>query len=73
MLLAWKVGAGAVFMVAPQLLRVKTCALKDRMRSKIVSRVCTGVAHSGSVSRVGVTPDKTRIVSVGTEGGIFIW
>ncbi|GLC39328.1 Cilia- and flagella-associated protein 52 [Pleodorina starrii] len=32
-----------------------------------------GVAHSGAVSGIGVTPDKQRIVSVGTEGGIFIW
>jgi cilia- and flagella-associated protein 52 len=32
-----------------------------------------GVAHSGSITRVAVTPDKSRIVSVGTEGGIFIW
>mmetsp|Transcript_4864 Transcript_4864/g.10439 ORF Transcript_4864/g.10439 Transcript_4864/m.10439 type:complete len:634 (-) Transcript_4864:766-2667(-) len=32
-----------------------------------------GVAHSGAVTRVGVTPDKQKIVSVGTEGGIFIW
>lgn len=33
----------------------------------------TGMAHSGSVTAVGVTPDRTKIVSVGTEGGIFIW
>ncbi|KAL6756928.1 WD40-repeat-containing domain protein [Haematococcus lacustris] len=32
-----------------------------------------GVAHSGSVTRVAVTPDKSSIVSVGTEGGIFVW
>nr|A8ILK1.1 RecName: Full=Cilia- and flagella-associated protein 52 [Chlamydomonas reinhardtii] len=32
-----------------------------------------GVAHSGAITAVGVTPDKQRIVSVGTEGGIFIW
>jgi len=32
-----------------------------------------GVAHSGSVSAVAFTPDKSRIVSVGSEGGIFIW
>ncbi|KAG2446088.1 hypothetical protein HXX76_000688 [Chlamydomonas incerta] len=32
-----------------------------------------GVAHSGAITGVGVTPDKQRIVSVGTEGGIFIW
>lgn len=32
-----------------------------------------GVAHSGAITSVGVTPDKQRIVSVGTEGGVFIW
>lgn len=32
-----------------------------------------GVAHSGAVTRVAVTPDKSSIVSVGTEGGIFVW
>lgn len=32
-----------------------------------------GVAHSGSVSAVAVTPDKSSVVSVGTEGGIFVW
>jgi len=32
-----------------------------------------GVAHSGAVNRVAVTPDKSKIVSVGAEGGIFIW
>jgi hypothetical protein len=31
------------------------------------------VAHSGAVTAVAVSPDKQRIVSVGTEGGIFIW
>lgn len=32
-----------------------------------------GVAHSGAITGVGVTPNKQRIVSVGTEGGIFMW
>lgn len=32
-----------------------------------------GVGHSGSVKRVAVTPDRSKIVSVGSEGGIFIW
>ena len=32
-----------------------------------------GVAHSGCVTRAIVTPDGGRIVSVGSEGGIFIW
>lgn len=33
----------------------------------------TGIGHSGSVNRVRVSPDRTAIVSVGSEGGIFIW
>ena len=32
-----------------------------------------GMAHSGAVTQVGVTPDKTKIVTVGAEGGIFVW
>ena len=32
-----------------------------------------GIGHSGAVSSVGVTPDKSKIVTVGTEGGIFVW
>jgi WD40 repeat protein len=32
-----------------------------------------GVAHSGSISAVAVTPNKSQIVTVGTEGGIFVW
>jgi hypothetical protein len=32
-----------------------------------------GVAHSGAVTALQVSPDKTRIVSVGAEGGIFVW
>ncbi len=32
-----------------------------------------GVAHSGCVTRAQVTPEGNRIVSVGSEGGIFIW
>ncbi len=36
---------------------------------------CTavGVAHSGCVTRAQMTPDGGRVVSVGSEGGIFIW
>jgi len=33
----------------------------------------TGVAHTGTITDVAVTPDCTKIVSVGSEGGIFIW
>ncbi len=32
-----------------------------------------GIAHSGGITQVGVTPDKRKIVTVGSEGGIFIW
>ena len=32
-----------------------------------------GTAHSGSVNRVAVTPDKSHVVSVGSEGAIMIW
>lgn len=32
-----------------------------------------GVAHSGCVTRAQVTSEGNRIVSVGSEGGIFIW
>ena len=34
---------------------------------------CTGVGHSGAVTRVRVSPDRAFIVSVGSEGGIFVW
>jgi cilia- and flagella-associated protein 52 len=33
----------------------------------------TGVGHSGTVNRVRVSPDRLFIVSVGSEGGIFVW
>jgi WD40 repeat protein len=32
-----------------------------------------GMAHSGTVSQVGITPEKTKIITVGSEGGIFVW
>jgi hypothetical protein len=32
-----------------------------------------GAAHSGAVSCLVVSPDKSRVVSVGAEGGIFVW
>lgn len=35
--------------------------------------VGTGRGHSGTVSAVKFSPDESRIVSVGEEGGIFIW
>jgi hypothetical protein len=32
-----------------------------------------GVGHSGDVTALAVAPDKSAIVSTGSEGGIFIW
>lgn len=32
-----------------------------------------GSGHSGSVVAVRISPDRKTIVSVGSEGGIFIW
>ena len=35
--------------------------------------VGTGRGHGGSVRAVAVSPDRTKIVSVGDAGGIFVW
>ena len=32
-----------------------------------------GRGHSGSVCRLKISPDRTKVISVGAEGGIFIW
>jgi len=32
-----------------------------------------GVGHSGVVNTVRISPDERSIISVGTEGGIFVW
>jgi WD40 repeat protein len=32
-----------------------------------------GSRHSGVVNRVAISPDEKKLVSVGSEGGIFIW
>jgi WD40 repeat protein len=37
------------------------------------SKYFEGSGHSGSISMVKISPDEKRIISVGTEGGIFIW
>merc|ERR1719198_984994 len=37
------------------------------------SRYYVGEGHSGSVCKVRISPDEKRIISVGTEGGIFLW
>ncbi|EER17966.1 WD-repeat protein, putative [Perkinsus marinus ATCC 50983] len=33
----------------------------------------SGAGHSGTISSVAISPDQTMIVSVGHDGGIFIW
>ena len=35
--------------------------------------IAAGHAHSGKVNRVAISPNQEKIVSVGDEGGIFIW
>lgn len=37
------------------------------------SKYYEGLGHSGSVSKVKISPDEQRIISVGSEGGIFVW
>jgi len=32
-----------------------------------------GVGHSGSVECVKIAPDEAHVISVGSEGGIFVW
>merc|ERR1712224_543977 len=32
-----------------------------------------GRGHSGSISSLKISPDRRRVISVGLEGGIFIW
>lgn len=32
-----------------------------------------GVGHSGSITKINISPDQKYIVSVGTAGAIFIW
>lgn len=35
--------------------------------------IASGVAHSGTVSAATISPDQKTVVSVGHEGGVFIW
>ena len=35
--------------------------------------ICTGKGHSGKISKLTLSPDQKMVVSVGSEGGIFIW
>ena len=32
-----------------------------------------GIGHSGSIQKMVISPDQKSIVSVGSEGAIFIW
>lgn len=32
-----------------------------------------GIGHSGAITRIKFSPDQKHIVSVGSEGAIFIW
>lgn len=32
-----------------------------------------GIGHSGGVTKVAISPDQSFIVSVGSEGAIFLW
>jgi WD40 repeat protein len=33
----------------------------------------SGVGHSGAIAKIEISPDQKHIVSVGSEGAIFIW
>ena len=33
----------------------------------------SGLGHSGNITGIAISPDQKSIVSVGTEGAIFIW
>lgn len=33
----------------------------------------SGTGHSGSITKIAMSPDQKFIVSVGTEGAIFCW
>lgn len=35
--------------------------------------IAVGAGHSGGISQVRISPDVSKIVSVGSEGAIFIW
>jgi len=32
-----------------------------------------GKGHSGKINKVAISPDQKRVISIGNEGGIFIW
>lgn len=33
----------------------------------------TGVGHSGAITKIAIAPNQQFIVTVGTEGAIFLW
>ena len=32
-----------------------------------------GIGHSGDITKISISPDQKTVVSVGTEGAIFMW
>ena len=53
--------------------------MKERARVSLLTHyddgltTSIGTGHSGRVSAARISPDRKIIVSVGSEGGIFIW
>lgn len=37
------------------------------------STIAVGAGHSGGISQIRISPDRSKIVSVGAEGAIFVW
>lgn len=35
--------------------------------------IASGAGHAGQINKIKVSPDRERIISVGSEGAIFIW
>lgn len=33
----------------------------------------TGTGHSGSITKVAISPDTRTVISVGTDGAVFLW
>eukprot|EP01062_Namystynia_karyoxenos_P031382 TRINITY_DN2327_c0_g1_i1.p1 TRINITY_DN2327_c0_g1~~TRINITY_DN2327_c0_g1_i1.p1 ORF type:complete len:681 (+),score=209.75 TRINITY_DN2327_c0_g1_i1:127-2043(+) len=48
----------------------KTLTLWDYDEGAVIQ---VGLGHSGHIQKARISPDGSRIVSVGDEGGIFIW
>ena len=37
------------------------------------SKYYCGEGHSGAINKVCISPNEDKIISIGTEGGIYIW